>query len=95
MGGSLVRVMTAYGSLFGQRGTKGFVAAGFVSRLTASMAVVGLVLAITEHGGSYTTAGAVVAALTLAAGIALPVSGTLIDRYGQRRVLIPMVRSAR
>lgn len=91
MGGSLVRVLTAYGSLFGQRGTKGFVAAGFVSRLTASMAIVGLVLAITERGGSYTTAGAVVAALTLAAGITLPVSGRLIDRYGQHRVLIPMV----
>jgi hypothetical protein len=88
--GSLVRVLSAYGSLFSQRGAKGFVAAGFVSRLTASMAFVGLVLAITGRGGSYATAGSVVAAITLAAGIALPVSGRLIDRYGQYRVLIPM-----
>ncbi len=91
MRSSPVRLLTAYGSLFDRRGTKGFVAAGFVSRLTASMAVVGLVLAITERGGGYATAGAVVAALTLSTGIALPVSGRLIDRYGQHRVLIPMV----
>jgi MFS family permease len=91
MGSSPVRLLTVYGSLFDQRGTKSFVAAGFVARLTSSMAIVGLVLAITEHGGGYATAGVVVAALTLATGVALPVSGRLIDRYGQHRVLIPMV----
>jgi MFS family permease len=45
---------------------------------------VSLILAITERGGGYATAGAVIAALTLAAGLALPVFGRLIDRYGQR-----------
>lgn len=84
-----VRLLAAYASLFDRPGTKAFVAAGFVSRLTASMAVVGLVLAITEQGDGYGAAGAVVATLTLAAGVALPVSGRLIDRYGQYRVLIP------
>lgn len=86
---ALLQFLTAYGSLFEQPGTTGFVAAGFVSRLTGSMAIVGLVLAITEHGEGYATAGAVVAALTLATGVALPVFGRLVDQYGQHRVLIP------
>ncbi len=85
-----VRVLRAYLSLFDQRGTKGFVAAGFVSRLTTSMVFVSLILAITGRDGGYATAGAVNAALTLAAGLALPVFGRLIDQYGQHRVLVPM-----
>ena len=83
-------MLRAYVSLFDQPGTKGFVVAGFVSRLTSSMVFVSLILAITERGGGYATAGAVIAALTLAAGLALPVFGRLIDRYGQHAVLVPM-----
>ena len=85
-----IRMLRAYVSLFDQPGTKGFVVAGFVSRLTSSMVFVSLILAITERGGGYATAGAVIAALTLAAGLALPVFGRLIDRYGQHAVLVPM-----
>ena len=85
-----LRVLRAYVSLFDQPGTKGFVAAGFVSRLTSSMVFVSLILAITERGGTYATAGAVIAALTLAGGLGLPVFGRLIDRHGQHRVLVPM-----
>jgi MFS family permease len=85
------RLLRAYSGLFDQRGTKGFVAAGLVSRLTSSMVFVSLILAITERGAGYAMAGAVIAALTLAAGLAQPVFGKLIDRYGQHRVLVPMV----
>ena len=53
------------------------------------MVFVSLILAITERGGGYATAGAVIAALTLAAGLALPGFGRLIDRYGQHGVLVP------
>jgi MFS family permease len=90
MGGGPARLLAPYASLFEERGTKGFVAAGFVSRLTGTMAIVALVLAITGHGGRYGLAGAVVAALTLATSVALPTFGRLIDRYGQYRVLVPM-----
>src|ERR1051326_4054169 len=86
---ALLRFLTAYGSLFEQPGTTGFVAAGFVSRLTGAMAIVGLVLAITEHGEGDATAGAGGAGLTPATGVALPVFGRLIDQYGQHRVLAP------
>jgi MFS family permease len=84
-----IRVLRAYAGLFDQRGTREFAAAGFVSRLTSSMVFISLILAITERGGGYATAGAVIGALTLAAGVALPVFGALIDRYGQHRVLVP------
>jgi MFS family permease len=84
-----IRVLRAYAGLFDQRGTREFAAAGFVSRLTSSMVFISLILAITERGGGYATAGAVIGALTLAAGVALPVFGALIDRYGQHSVLVP------
>ncbi|MFL6137274.1 MAG: MFS transporter [Frankiaceae bacterium] len=90
MGSAPVRMLTAYAGLFDRPGTKGFVAAGFVSRLTGSMAVVGLVLALTQQGRGYAIAGTVVAALTLATGVMLPVLGRLIDRHGQHRMLVPM-----
>jgi MFS family permease len=91
MGSPPTRLLRTYAALFDQPGTKGFVTAGFVSRLTSSMVFVSLILAITGRGGGYATAGAVVAAITLAAGIAFPMFGMLIDRYGQHRVLVPMV----
>jgi MFS family permease len=86
-----MRLLRTYASLFDQPGTKGFASAGFVSRLTSSMVFVSLILAITERGGGYATAGAVNAAITLAGGLAIPVFGRLIDQYGQQRVLVPMV----
>jgi hypothetical protein len=39
-----IRVLRAYIGLFDQPGTKGFVAAGFISRLTSSM--------VCKHSGS-------------------------------------------
>lgn len=44
MGGPAVRVLAAQGNLFDRRGTKGFAAVRFSSRLTGSMTVVGLLL---------------------------------------------------
>lgn len=86
-----LRPFTLYARLFDAPGAKGFVAAGFVSRLTTSMVTVGLVLSLTARGRSYAAAGATIAALLLASGLALPVFGRMFDRYGQHRVLLPMV----
>lgn len=83
------RALGPYPDLFHGPGPKGFVIAGFVSRLTASMVTVGLVLAITARGSSYATAGVVVAVLPLGFGLMSPFFGRRIDRYGQYQVLVP------
>jgi MFS family permease len=84
------RALGPYPGLFDVPGPTGFVIAGFVSRLTASMVTVGLVLAITARGDSYATAGTVLAVLPLAFGLMSPFFGRRIDRYGQREVLVPL-----
>src|SRR5947208_468728 len=62
-----MRVLWAYASLFDQRGTKGFVAAGFVSRLTSSMVFVSLILVTALVSGIGPLAG-LAAVLTCALG---------------------------
>jgi MFS family permease len=90
LGSVAKRALGPYPGLFDPPGPKGFVIAGFISRLTASMVTVGLVLAITARGDSYATAGEVVAVLPLSFGLMSPFFGRRIDRYGQRQVLVPM-----
>ncbi|GAA4583949.1 MFS transporter [Planotetraspora phitsanulokensis] len=80
-----------YRGLFGTPGVKGFVITGFVGRIPMSMLGIGLVLLISAITGSYATAGAVSAAFSVAYAVAAPVSGRLVDRYGQAKVLVPLV----
>ncbi|MEU8271157.1 MFS transporter [Sphaerisporangium sp. NPDC049002] len=72
-------------------GTKGFVIAGFVGRMPMSMLGIGIVLLISALTGSYATAGAISATVAVAYAVAAPLSGRLVDRLGQSRVLIPFV----
>jgi MFS family permease len=53
------------------------------------MATLAILLLIRQEKGSFTPAGLVVGAFTLASAAAAPVQGTLLDRYGSRRVLAP------
>lgn len=57
------------------------------------MAMLGLALTLLVVGetGSYAYAGAVAAAMTLAAAVGGPVSAGLADRLGQHRVLLPLI----
>ncbi|MBX6384753.1 MAG: MFS transporter [Microbispora sp.] len=80
-----------YRGLFGTPGVKGFVIAGFVGRAPMSMLGIGVILLITAITGSYAKAGAVAATLSIAVALAGPFSGRLVDRFGQGRVLVPMV----
>jgi MFS family permease len=75
--------------LFERPGTKGFVLAGFVGRMPMSMLGIGVVLLISSLTGSFGTAGAVGATTNLAFAIAAPLSGRLVDRFGQSRVIAP------
>ncbi|WP_113703757.1 MFS transporter [Nonomuraea lactucae] len=78
-----------YRGLFDGPGVKGFVLAGFIGRMPMSMLGIGIVLLISALTESYATAGAVAATTNLAFAVAAPLSGRLVDRFGQGRVIVP------
>ncbi|MFI7421629.1 MFS transporter [Nonomuraea sp. NPDC049684] len=78
-----------YRGLFKGPGVKGFVLAGLVGRMPMSMLGIGVVLLISTVTGSFATAGAVGATTNVAFAIAAPLSGRLVDRFGQNRVIAP------
>ena len=81
-------VLKTYRSLLAVPHARAFVLAGFVARLSISMRALGCVLMVSELAGSYGLAGAVTAVLLLGEAVAAPRLGRLVDRYGQRRVLL-------
>lgn len=87
-----------YRRLFDQPGTFAFVIAGLIGRFPISMLGLGAVLLVTgttsgagRGHGSYALAGAVSATMALANAATAPLLGTVSDRRGQARVLIPSV----
>jgi MFS family permease len=81
-------VSGSYRSLLAIPHSRAFVLAGFVGRLPMAMRDLGCVLMISELTGSYWLAGATTGTLTLAQAAASPRLGRLVDRHGQRRVLL-------
>lgn len=80
---------TPYRAIFAAPGTRGFSAAGLVARMPLGMYGIGIVTMLSELRGSYGLAGAVTAvslAFTAALG---PQVSRLVDRLGQRRVIVP------
>jgi MFS family permease len=67
-----------------------FSVAGIIGRMPMSMAGLGMVLLISAATGRYAVAGAVSAAASLGVAACAPQFGRLVDRYGQRRVIVPM-----
>ncbi|MFC4113428.1 MFS transporter [Nonomuraea zeae] len=78
-----------YRGLFNRPGVKGFVLAGFVGRMPMSMLGIGVVLLISALTESYAIAGAVAAATNVAFAVAAPLSGRLVDKFGQGRIIAP------
>jgi hypothetical protein len=60
-----------------------------LSRLTPGMMALALVLLSRDAGFSYAVAGVVTAAHQVGVGLAAPIQGRLVDRFGQTVVLIP------
>ncbi|WP_433362221.1 MFS transporter [Streptosporangium sp. CA-115845] len=79
-----------YRGLFSAPGVKGFVIAGFFGRMPMSMLGIGIVLLIEALTDSYATAGAVAATVSVSFAVAAPLSGRLVDRFGQARIVIPL-----
>jgi MFS family permease len=82
-------VVSPYRQLFAAPGAVAFSAAGFVARAPMSMTAVGIVTMIAVLRGEYGLAGAVSACFTLAMALIGPQVSRLVDRLGQRRVLLP------
>ena len=68
-----------------------FSAAALVARLPMSMVGIGTILMIQGIYGEYALAGRVAAALVVAQAIVSPQIARLVDRTGQRVVMLPML----
>src|SRR4051795_4222203 len=65
-------------------------ASALVARLPIGIDALAIVLFLRERTGSYAAAGIVSACFALGAGAGAPLSGRLVDRFGQREVLVPL-----
>jgi MFS family permease len=81
-------VLGTYRDVLTRPGTAAFSGAGFLARLPMSTVPLGIVLLVEHATGSYGTAGIVSACYMLATAISSPLLGRLIDRIGQRPVLV-------
>ncbi|MFG2029948.1 MFS transporter [Streptomyces sp. NPDC048825] len=82
-------MLSDYRRIFSPAGSLLFSAAGFVSRLPMSMIGVGIITMLSQLGGEYWLAGSVSATQALATAAIAPQISRLIDRHGQRRVVLP------
>lgn len=78
-----------YREIFRAPGTVGFASAGFVARLPIAMVPMGLVAMLSQTHGEYWLAGAASAVFALTNALISPQVSRLVDRHGQRRVLVP------
>ncbi|MEX2550538.1 MAG: MFS transporter [Nitriliruptoraceae bacterium] len=81
--------MRSYLALLTHRDARWPLVTSMISRLTPGMMILALVLLLREHGYSYAAAGVVSAGHQLGVGLASPLQGRLVDRYGQVRILPP------
>ena len=82
-------MLSDYRRVFAPGGSLLFSATGFVSRLPQSMTGIGIVTMLSQLGDDYRFAGSVSATQALAAAAIGPQISRLVDRHGQRRVVLP------
>jgi MFS family permease len=66
------------------------IASTLLARFPIGINALALILYLREQTGSYAVAGIVAGGLAAGSGIGAPVQGRLVDRFGQRRVLVPL-----
>ncbi|HEX6328307.1 MAG TPA: MFS transporter [Jiangellaceae bacterium] len=81
----------AYGDVLRTPGARAFSVAGLIARLPMSMFGLGILLAVTESGGTYTLGGLTAGIALAAQAAAAPVQARIADRQGQHRLLVPLL----
>jgi len=78
-----------YGALLARPQVRWLLLSSCLARLPGGLVSLGLLLLVRERYGSLAAAGVVVGAFALSNASSTPVQGGLVDRFGQRRVLLP------
>ncbi len=78
-----------YRSIFRAPGTAAFCAASFVMRMPIAIYPLGIVLIISARDGRYGFAGVLSACYIFGNALGTPFLSVLVDRYGQRRLILP------
>ncbi len=81
--------LAAYRPILQTPGLKGLMAASTVARLPVGFETLGIVLLVRAATGSFALAGAAAAAMFAIAALTAAPLGRMVDRFGQRRVLVP------
>lgn len=81
-------MLKPYFHLLRRPGTGAFFAAGILGRMPISMIGLGIVILIAQESGSYGLAGAVSGVAVIAGALTGPVQGRLVDRFGQRGLIL-------
>ncbi|MFE7193343.1 MFS transporter [Kitasatospora sp. NPDC057541] len=82
-------MLSSYRQIFASPGSLAFSSTGFISRLPISMTGIGIVTMLSELRGSFGVAGLVSATMAVSAAILGPQVSRLVDRHGQRRIVLP------
>jgi len=81
-------MLKPYVHLMRRPGASAFFTAGILGRMPISMIGLGIVILIAQESGSYGLAGAVSGVAVIAGALTGPIQGRLVDRFGQRKLLI-------
>ncbi len=78
-----------YRAVFRMPGSAAFCAASFVMRMPIAIYPLGIVLIISARDGRYGFAGILSACYIFGNALGTPLLSVLVDRYGQRRLILP------
>lgn len=82
-------MLQRYRAIFRAPGTAAFCAAAFVMRMPIAIYPIGIVLIISARDGRYGFAGVLSACYVFGGAVGMPALAVLVDRFGQRRLLLP------
>ena len=81
-------MLKPYVHLMRRPGASAFFIAGILGRMPISMIGLGIVILIARESGSYGLAGAVSGVAVIAGALTGPIQGRLVDRFGQRLLIL-------